>query len=48
MGEWSEERQPEIQQLLIRKSGYSNGFLYAFVSHFFGFITQSARARVAN
>lgn len=34
MGEWSEERQPEIQQLLIRKSGSSNGFFYAFLSLF--------------
>lgn len=42
-GERSEER------LLIRKSGNSNGFsFYAFLSLFCGFITQSARARVAN
>lgn len=34
---------------MIRKSGNSNGFLfYAFLSLFCGFITQSARARVAN
>lgn len=29
------ERQLKIQQLLIRKSGNSNGFLYAFLSLFF-------------